>query len=128
MTGSVAPDIEAARYLFCVEDVGHLLVHLATDVVDAGGKDTGVATEIVKVMSVADVRHVVGGQVEVAVLIVVAGEEAGGIERATHREDSGKDLGVAKGDVDCMVTTKAASDGAEAGTAILVADEGYDLL
>ncbi|GGG80910.1 hypothetical protein GCM10011585_25440 [Edaphobacter dinghuensis] len=79
-------------------------------------------------MGVADVRHVVGRQVEVAVLVVVAGEEAGGIERTPHGEGSGEDLRVSKGDIDRMVTAKAAPDGVETGTAVPVTDEGNDFL
>lgn len=127
MTGAVAPHIEAAGYVLGVEDVSHLLVHVAADIVDAGGEDTAIATVIVEVMDVAHVWHVVRRQVEVAVLIVVTGEEAGGVERAAHGENASEDLGVAEGNVDRMVTTKAAPDGTQAGTAVPVTDEGDDL-
>lgn len=129
MASVVAPDVEATGNLLGMENVGHLLVHVAAHVVDAGGEDTGVATIGVEVMSIAHVWHVVGGEVEVTVLVVVAGEKAGGVERTSHGEDSGEDLGITEGNIDRMVTTKAAPDGAEAGTgtAVAVVNEGDNL-
>jgi hypothetical protein len=41
----------------------------------------------------------VHGNVEVAVVVVVAGEEAGSVEGAAHGEHGGEDVGVAEGDV-----------------------------
>jgi hypothetical protein len=128
VAGVVAPDIELAGNFLGVEDVGHLLVHLATDIVDAGGEDAGVAAVVIEVMGIVHVRHVVGRQVEVAILVVVAGEEAGWVERAAHRENGGKDLRVTEADVNRMVTPKAASEGGEAGVTVSTADEGDDLI
>ncbi len=128
MAGVVAPDIELAGNLLGVKDVGHLLVHLAADVVDSGCEDAGVAAVVMKVVGIVHVRHVVGRQVQVAILIVVTGEKAGRIERAAHGENAAEDLRVTEADVDCMVTSKAASDGSETGVAVEIADEGDDLI
>jgi len=128
MAGVVAPDIELAGNLLGVEDVGHLLVHLAADVVDSGGEDAGVAAVMMKVVGIVHVRHVVGRQVEVAILIVVAGEKAGRVERAAHGENAAEDLRVTEADVYCMVTPKAASDGGKTGVAVEIADERNDLV
>lgn len=124
---AIAPDIEAAGNLLGVEDVGHLLIHVAADVVHSGGEDAVVAAIEVEVVSIAHVRHVVGGQVEIAILVVVAGEEAGGVERAAHRKNGGEGFGMAKSHVNCMVTPKAAPYRTETGTAIAMANEGDDL-
>jgi len=127
VAGTVAPDVEATGNLLGMKDVSHLLIHAAADVIHPCGEDTTVAAVEIEIMSVAHVRHVVSRQIEVAILVVVAGEEAGGVERAAHGEDAGEGLRVAEGDVDRMVTTEAAPNGTEARRAVPVADEGNDL-
>lgn len=123
MAGVVAPYVEAAGNLFGVEDVGHLLINVAADVVDGSGKNAGIAAIEVEVAGIVHVRHVMGGQVEVAILIVVTGEEARGVEGSSHGKDVGEDGRMAEGDVDGMIAAKAATDGGQAGHSVAGADE-----
>ena len=124
MTGVVAPYIEAARNLFAVENVSHLLVYLAADVVDSGGEDAGIAAVEVEVVGVLHVRHVMSGKAVVTVLIVVTGEEARWVEGSSHGKNLGEDGGMPEGEVDGMVAAKAATDCGQAGHPIAGADEG----
>src|SRR5258708_4344832 len=68
------------------------------------------------------------GDVEVTVVVVVAGEEAGGVEGATHGEHRGEDVGVAQGDVECVIAAEAGAEGGELRGLILMTDEGKDFL
>src|SRR3981081_1352561 len=77
---------------------------------------------------VAGVRQIVQGDVEIAVVVVVAGEEAGGVEGAAHGEHRGKDVRVAEGDVQCVKAAEAAADGGKLRGLVLIQDEGQDLL
>jgi hypothetical protein len=128
MAGVVAPNVELAGNLLSVENMGHLLVHLTADIVNACGEDAGIAAIVMKIVSFVHVRHVVRRQVEVAILIVVTGEKAGWTERAAHRENRGEDLRVTKAKVNRMVTPETTSNGDETGVAVKTADERNDLI
>ena len=94
----VAPDVEAARDTFVAEDLRHAFVIVPALVVNAGGEDVGVTPVAVEIPGVADVGEVVHGDVEVAVVVVVAGEKVGGVEGSAHGEHGGEDVGMAEGE------------------------------
>ena len=68
------------------------------------------------------------GDVEVAVVVVVAAEKVGGVEGSAHGEHAGEDVGVAERDVHGVVAAEAGADGADAGVLVELADEGDDLV
>src|ERR1700678_1763189 len=74
----VAPYIETARDAFVAEDLRHAFVVVPTLVVNAGGEDVVVTAVTIEIPGVADVGEVVHGDVEVAVVVVVAAEKVGG--------------------------------------------------
>ena len=115
MAGVVSPDVEAAGDIFVAEDLRHTFVCVPALVVHAGREDVGVVPVAIEIPGVADVRQIVHGDVEVAVVVVVAGEEAGGVEGSAHREHGGEDVGVAEGDVERVIAAEAAADGGELG-------------
>jgi hypothetical protein len=80
VAGVVAPDVEAARYVFVAEDLREVFVVAAAHVFVAGGEDVGVVLVLVEEPGVGEVGQIVGGDVVVAVVVVVAVEEAGGVE------------------------------------------------
>ena len=128
MAGVVTPDVELAGDVFVAEDLRHAFVRVPALVVHAGGEDVLVVPVAVEIPGVAHVRQVVHGDVEVAVVVVVAGEKAGGVEGAAHGEHGGEDVGMAQGDVECVIAAEAAADDGELGSWILLAEEGEDLL
>jgi len=71
----VAPDVETDGDIFIAEDLCHAFVVVPALVVDAGGENVGIATVAVEIPRVADVGEVVHGDVEVAVVVVVATEK-----------------------------------------------------
>lgn len=126
MAGGVTPYIEAAWYLFGVKDLGHLLIVPAADVIGIGCKNAGIAAIQVKVVRIVQVRHVMGRQIKVTVLVVVTGKEVRGVKGAAHRKDAGEDIRVPESDVDRMVTAEAAPDSCEVGGKVSIADKGDD--
>jgi len=128
VAGVVTPDVELAGDVFVAKDLRHAFVCVPALVVHAGGKDVGVVLVAAKVPGVADVRQVVHGDVEVAVVVVVAVEEVGGVKGSAHGEQSGEDVGMAEGDVGGVIAAEAAADGAELRGWVLLTDEGQDLL
>ena len=70
--------------------------------------------------------QVVRGQMEVAILVVVAVEKSGEIEGAGHGEKSAEEVGMAQGDVHRVVAAEAAAERKQARVAIFLADEGQD--
>jgi len=128
VAGVVAPDVEAARYVFVAEDLREVFVVAAAHVFVAGGEDVGVVLVLVEEPGVGEVGQIVGGDVVVAVVVVVAVEEAGWIEGSAEGEDGVEDVGVAEGDVGGVIAAEAAADGGEVGEIVGFADEGEDLL
>src|ERR1700760_35564 len=71
----VAPHVETARDAFVAEDLCHAFVVVPTLVVNAGGEDVAVTAVAIEIPRVADVGKVMHGDVEVAVVVVVAAEK-----------------------------------------------------
>src|SRR5258708_22200551 len=92
--GVVTPYIELAGDVLVAEDLRHAFVCVPALVVHAGREDVFVVPVAVEIPGIAGVRQVVHGDVEVAVVVVVAGEEAGGVEGATHGEQRGEVFGM----------------------------------
>jgi hypothetical protein len=128
VAGIVTPDIELAGNTFITEDLGHAFVRVPALVVHAGREDVLVVPVAVEIPGIAGVRQIVHGDVEVAVVVVVAGEEAGGVEGAAHGEHGRKNVGVAEGDVECVIAAEAGADGGKLRGLILLTDEGEDFL
>ena len=128
MAGVVAPDVEAAGDAFVAKDLRHTFVVVPALVVDTGGKKVGVAPIAVEIPGIADVGQVVHGDIEVAVVVVVAGEEAGGVEGAAHREHRSEDVGVAEGDVEGVIATEAGANGGKLNGLVLLANQRQNLL
>lgn len=124
----VAPYIEAARDAFVAEDLRHAFVVVPTLVVNAGGEDVVVTAVTIEIPGVADVGEVVHGDVEVAVVVVVAAEKVGGVEGSAHGEHGGEDVGMPERSVQGVVAAEARADGAKAGVLILLTDERDDLV
>jgi len=128
VAGVVSPDVELAGDAFRSEDVRNAFIGVPALIVDAGGEDVFVAPVLIEIPGVVQVREVVHGDVEVAVVVVVAGEKAAGVECAADGEHGGEDVGVAQGEVQCVVAAEAAADGGELGTVVLLMKEGENLL
>ena len=124
----VAPDFEATGDIFVAEDLRHTLVGVPALVVNAGSEEVLIAPVALEVCGVAHVLQVVHGDVEVAIVVVVAGEEAGGVERTAHGEHCGEDFGMAEGDVQRVIAAEAAAKGGELAALILLAKEGEHLV
>ena len=124
----VAPDFETTGDIFFTEDLGHAFVGVPALIVDAGGEDVFVAAVALEICRVVHVLKVVCGDVEVAVVIVVAGEEAGGVERPTHGEHPSKDFRVTQGEVERVIAAEAATDGRELAALILLVEERKNFL
>ena len=105
-----------------------MFVVAAAHVFVAGGENVGVVAVLIEEPGVGEVGDVVSGDVVVAVVVVVAVEEAGWIEGSAEREDGVEDVGMAEGDVGGVVAAEAAADGGEVGELVVLADEGQDLL
>ena len=128
MTRVVSPYVEAAWNSFVAEDLRHALVVVPALIVDTGCEDVGVVTEAIEIPMVADVGQVMRGDVEVAVVVVVAAEEVRGVEGSAHGEHTAEDVGMAEGDVEGVIAAEAGADGAEVLSAVALADEGDYLL
>jgi hypothetical protein len=124
----VAPDVEAARDTFVAEYLCHTFVVVPALIVNTCGQDVGIAPIAVEIPGVADVGEVVHGNVEVAVVVVVAGEKVGRVKGSAHREHGCEDVWMAEGDVHSVIAAEAGADGAEAGVLVLLAYEGTDLV
>ena len=127
MTRVVSPYVEAAWNSFVAEDLRHALVVVPALIVDTGCEDVGVVTEAIEIPMVADVGQVMRGDVEVAVVVVVAAEEVRGVEGSAHGEHTAEDVGMAEGDVEGVISTEAGSDGGEVLRVIALTDQGDDL-
>jgi hypothetical protein len=66
----------------------------------------------------------VRGDVEVAVVVVVATEEVGRVEGSAHGEHSAEDVGMAEGNVESVIGAEAGADGGEVLGMVTLADEG----
>jgi len=124
----IAPNVQAAWNLLGMEDMSHALVHLAADIMDAGRESVVVTAVQIEVAGLMHIRHVVGRQIEIAILVVIAGEKARRLKGASHGENVCKDAWMAEGQIDCMITTKAATDSRQARRAVAVADKRSDFL
>src|SRR5258708_11729976 len=81
-----------------------------------------------EIPGIAGVRQVVHRDVEVTIVVVVAGEKAGGVEGAAHGEHGGEGFGMTERAVEWVIAAQAGADGGELRGLILMTDEGKDLL
>jgi len=68
-------------YAFGTHDAVEILVLAEALIVPPGGEDVGVVAILLEKPGVGHVGKVVGGEIEIAILIVVANEEVGEVER-----------------------------------------------
>ena len=71
------PCVELVRDSLGTHDAVEVLILAEALVVPAGGEDVGVAAVVVKEPGISEIGQIVSGQVEVAILVVVAAQEVG---------------------------------------------------
>jgi predicted alpha/beta superfamily hydrolase len=128
VAGVVAPDFETAGDIFAAEDLGHAFVGVPALIVNAGGEDVLVTAVAFEVYRVAHVLKVVHGNVEVAVVVIVAREEGRGVEGSAHGEHGGEDIGMAKSEIERVVAAEAAADSGELAALVLLVKERKNFL
>ena len=71
------PDVEFVRDCLFIQDAIEVLVPGKTLIVPSSGEHKPVATEAIEKTRIGEARKIVRGQMEVAILVVIAVEEAG---------------------------------------------------
>ena len=74
------PRVELVGNAFGAHDAVEILVLAEALIVPAGGEDVGVVAILIEKPGVRHVGKVVSGEIEIAILIVIANEEVGEVE------------------------------------------------
>ncbi len=122
------PCVELVRNAFGAHDAVEILILSEALVVPTCAEDVGVAPVVVEEPWVAQVRQVVRGQIEVAILVVVAVEKIRDVECARHGEQTGEDIWMAESDVGGVVAAEAAAQRNKMRVVILLTDERHDFV
>lgn len=116
MACAVSPYIETARNVLRPEHLCHPLIVIPAHVVHTGRQHIVISSVMSEVPWVAHVGHIVHGQVEVAVIVVVAIQEIDRIECSAQRKYRVKDIGMTESQIHRVESTEATADGCQPRT------------
>ncbi len=119
------PHVELVRNSLLAQDAIELLILREALVVPSSGQHVRIGAKAIEEPRIFEPGQVVRGQMEVAILVVVAVEKGGEVESAGHGEKSAEKAGMAQGDVHRVVAAEAAAKRQQARVAIFLADEGH---
>ena len=119
------PRIKLVRNPLRTHDPVKILVLSQALVVPAGAQHVGVPPVTLEEPGVGQVGQVVSGQIEVAILVVVALQKLLEIEGPGHGQKPGKQVRTAQCDVDRMVAAEAAPQRHQVRIAVLEPHQRY---
>ena len=122
------PDVNLVRNPFVIQNAIELLILAQALVVPTGGEHILVAPKTIEKPWIREAGQIVRGQMEVAIVVVIAVEKTGEVKCARQRDKSSKDLRVAQGDIDRVIAAETASKREKARVRVLLADEWDDFV